>query len=114
MTEVRAVTLGQRIRAERARARARAESAAAAERVREDGSGSPRRDGFERGPTPGPADKGLSPDLQFQAQTAAEHRRGLRAGPLIHGAARRTYLGTEYAGPADRRARVGRVVRSSV
>lgn len=111
MTEIRALTPGQRIRADRVRARRRAEEAA---RVEAEAEKAPRRTVFERERPANDDAAGFAPDLQLHAQMSAEHRRGLRAGPQIHGAARRTYLGTEYAGPADRRARLGRRVSTSV
>lgn len=43
-----------------------------------------------------------------------ERRRGLRGGPETLNNARRTYLATEYSGPADRRPRAGRITRTEV
>lgn len=115
MTEIRQLTLGQRIRAERVRARRRAEELAAAEAAR---AAAERTDDPEPRPSASrpEADDAAPPrpDLAFQAQLSAETRRGLRAGYEVRGAARRTYLGNEYAGPADRRARKGRLLRASV
>jgi hypothetical protein len=110
MTVLFPLSPGQRIRAERVRARRRSEATARAETETDE---PPRPAVFER-ERPAGDEPGVAPDLQLHAQMNAEVRRGLKAGPLVHGAARRTYLGTEYAGPADRRARAGRSVRTSV
>lgn len=114
MTEVRPLSLGQRIRAERARARRRAEEPAGAEAA--PGAGPRAADGDKREAPSRESDDAVPPrpDLALHAQLSAEHRRGLRAGYEIRGAARRTYLGNEYAGAADRRARAGRLLRASV
>jgi hypothetical protein len=43
-----------------------------------------------------------------------ERRRGLKGGPETLDAARRTYLATEYSGPADRRPPAGRIAKREV
>lgn len=115
MTEIRPLTAGQRIRAERARARRRAEELAVAEAARAAAGRTDGPDSRREAPRPEADDAAPPrPDLAFHAQLNAEARRGLRAGYEIRGAARRTYLGNEYAGAADRRARTGRLLRASV
>lgn len=111
MIELRALSHVQRLRSERARTRRRVE-AEAASRVERPAEERPVGSATERErPEPEPD---LAPELQLHAQLNAESRRGLRAGPLVLGAARQTYLGAEYAGPADRRSRKGRRLSTSV
>lgn len=63
-------------------------------------------------PTP-PAD--ASP-AAFAAQMIGQsgQRRGLRGGPPVLGAARNTYLGAEYSGPAERRPKPGKATDTDV
>lgn len=63
-------------------------------------------------PTP-PAD--ASP-AAFAAQMIGQsgQRRGLRGGPPVLGAARNTYLGAEYSGPAERRPKPGKTTDTDV
>jgi len=41
-------------------------------------------------------------------------RKGLKGGPPVLGAARSTYLGTEYSGPNERRPGAGKGKRTDV
>lgn len=41
-------------------------------------------------------------------------KRGLRGGQEVLNAARSTYLGTEYSGPADRRPKVGLLKKTNI
>lgn len=41
-------------------------------------------------------------------------KRGLRGGQEVLNAARSTYLGTEYSGPADRRPKVGLIKKTNI
>jgi len=63
-------------------------------------------------PTP-PAD--ASP-AAFAAQMIGQsgQRRGLRGGPPVLGAARNTYLGAEYSGPAERRPKPGKATDTDI
>jgi hypothetical protein len=51
-------------------------------------------------------------DAHLIAQSA--RTRGLRGGQQVLDAARSTYLGTEYSGANDRRARAGRIAKTDV
>ncbi|ADG08908.1 conserved hypothetical protein [Caulobacter segnis ATCC 21756] len=41
-------------------------------------------------------------------------KRGLRGGQEVLNAARSTYLGTEYSGPADRRPKAGLIKKTNI
>ncbi len=65
-------------------------------------------------PAPRPAaDPGAS---AFAAQMIGQtgQRKGLKGGPPVLGAARSTYLGTEYSGPNERRPGAGKGKRTDV
>lgn len=63
-------------------------------------------------PTP-PAD--ASP-AAFAAQMIGQsgQKRGLRGGPPVLDAARHTYLGAEYSGPAERRPKPGKATDTDI
>ena len=52
----------------------------------------------------------------FLAQLMSQdgRRRGLREGQPVLTEARSTYLGTEFSGPADRRPRAGKVIKTEI
>jgi hypothetical protein len=60
----------------------------------------PRRDGFAA----------FAAHLMGQAG----QKRGLRGGQEVLDAARSTYLGTEYSGPADRRPKTGLIKKTNI
>ena len=65
-------------------------------------------------PAPRPAaDPGAT---AFAAQMIGQtgQRKGLKGGPPVLGAARSTYLGTEYSGPNERRPGAGKGKRTDV
>lgn len=65
-------------------------------------------------PAPRPAtDAGAT---AFAAQMIGQtgQRKGLKGGPPVLGAARSTYLGTEYSGPNERRPGAGKGKRTDV
>lgn len=63
-------------------------------------------------PTPG-ADTGAAAfAAQMMGQTG--QRKGLRGGPPVLGAARSSYLGTEYSGPNERRPGPGKGKKTDV
>jgi hypothetical protein len=49
-----------------------------------------------------------------QLMTQDNRRRGLRDGQPTLTEARSTYLGTEFSGPADRRPRAGKVIKTEI
>lgn len=63
-------------------------------------SPSPRREGF----------------AAFAAHLMGQvgQKKGLRGGQEVLSAARSTYLGTEYSGPADRRPKVGLIKKTNI
>ena len=65
-------------------------------------------------PAPRPvADPGATAfAAQMMGQTG--QRKGLKGGPPVLGAARSTYLGTEYSGPNERRPGAGKGKRTDV
>jgi hypothetical protein len=71
---------------------------------------SPPRD--ER-PRPSGGRAGVSAFLT-QLMTQDSRRRGLREGLPVLTEARSTYLGTEFSGPADRRPRAGKVIKTEI
>lgn len=81
---------------------------AAASKDEADAAGVPARPA----PTP-PAD--ASP-AAFAAQMIGQtgQKRGLRGGPPVLDAARHTYLGAEYSGPAERRPKPGKATDTDV
>lgn len=81
---------------------------AAAPKDEADAAGVPARPA----PTP-PAD--ASPSA-FAAQMIGQtgQKRGLRGGPPVLDAARHTYLGAEYSGPAERRPKPGKATDTDV
>ena len=52
----------------------------------------------------------------FAAQVIGQDggRKGLRGGPPVLDAARSTYLGTEYSGPAERRPKPGKATKTEI
>lgn len=65
-------------------------------------------------PAPEPAADGGAAAFAAQLMGQSGQRRGLKGGPPVLGAARSSYLGAEYSGPADRRPKPGRVEDSDI
>ena len=64
--------------------------------------------------TPRPGGRpGMSAFLA-QLMSQDNRRRGLREGQPALTEARSTYLGTEFSGPADRRPRAGKVIKTEI
>ncbi|MFT4954309.1 MAG: hypothetical protein ACI8U3_000677 [Brevundimonas sp.] len=72
----------------------------------------------EPAPAPAPAPTPPNPvqpavfAAQMIGQTGA--RKGLKGGPPVLGAARGSYLGTEYSGAGDRRPKPGKTTRTDI
>ena len=66
-------------------------------------------------PAPAPAAADASP-AAFAAQMMGQagQRRGLKGGPPVLDAARSTYLGTAYAGAAERRPKPGKATDTDI
>ena len=74
--------------------------------------------GVSARPAPAPSPK-ASPDpspAAFAAQMIGQtgQKRGLKGGPPVLNAARHTYLGAEYSGPAERRPAPGKATDTDV
>jgi hypothetical protein len=67
-------------------------------------------------PAPPPRDARRGAFATFAAQLMGQsgQKRGLRGGQEVLDAARSTYLGTEYSGPADRRPKAGLIKKTEI
>ena len=67
-------------------------------------------------PAPPPRDQRRGAFATFAAHLMGQsgQKRGLRGGQEVLDAARSTYLGTEYSGPADRRPKAGLIKKTEI
>jgi hypothetical protein len=67
-------------------------------------------------PAPPPRDSRRGAFATFAAHLMGQtgQKRGLRGGQEVLDAARSTYLGTEYSGPADRRPKAGLIKKTEI
>ncbi|WP_426030297.1 hypothetical protein [Caulobacter sp. DWP3-1-3b2] len=67
-------------------------------------------------PPPKNTNRGRGAFATFAAHVMGQsgQKRGLRGGQEVLDAARSTYLGTEYSGPADRRPRAGLIKKTEI
>jgi hypothetical protein len=67
-------------------------------------------------PAPPPRDARRGAFATFAAHLMGQsgQKRGLRGGQEVLDAARSTYLGTEYSGPADRRPKAGLIKKTEI
>jgi hypothetical protein len=67
-------------------------------------------------PPPQPRSRPRGPFAAFAAHVMGQpgQKRGLRGGQEVLDAARSTYLGTEYSGPADRRPKAGLIKKTEI
>jgi len=74
------------------------------------------RDEEEAPVDPPPQPRPRGPFAAFAAQVMGQpgQKRGLRGGQEVLDAARSTYLGTEYSGPADRRPKAGLIKKTEI
>ncbi len=63
---------------------------------------------------PAPAPRQPVPSAETHLIAQAARVRGLRGGPNVLQSARSAYLGTEYSGAKDRRAKAGRITKTDI
>jgi len=68
----------------------------------------------EEAASPPPPRRGMFAAFAAHLMGQSGQKRGLRGGQEVLDAARSTYLGTEYSGPADRRPRAGLIKRTEI
>ncbi|WP_029908745.1 hypothetical protein [Caulobacter sp. UNC358MFTsu5.1] len=65
-------------------------------------------------PAPPPPRRGAFATFAAHLMGQSGQKRGLRGGQEVLDAARSTYLGTEYSGPADRRPKAGLIKKTEI
>ncbi|MGR4862483.1 hypothetical protein [Caulobacter sp. LARHSG274] len=68
----------------------------------------------EQQASPPPPRRGMFAAFAAHLMGQSGQKRGLRGGQEVLDAARSTYLGTEYSGPADRRPRAGLLKKTEI
>jgi len=63
---------------------------------------------------PPPPRRGAFATFAAHLMGQSGQKRGLRGGQEVLDAARSTYLGTEYSGPADRRPKAGQIKKTEI
>lgn len=68
----------------------------------------------DEGPAPTPPRREGFAAFAAHLMGQSGQKRGLRGGQEVLNAARSTYLGTEYSGPADRRPKTGLIKKTNI